>query len=275
MGDFERDTRVERTSAGYRAELRRDIDASAPNGSYLSAFALRAAGLEAAIPRPVSYYAHYLQAPRPGTVDLSVDTLVRDGRAESFLVRVLQGDKPVLTAMVRTARAGLGLEHDTALPPVASPPEQLPTPETLRPDDHEREPPLLRGLEVRVVQKQRFVSPRRSLPPRLLEWYRFPMAGEVEDPFVDACRSLMLIDTLCWPAASMPHPRSTYVAPSLELAVWFHRASLESEWLLADVESPVAADGCVAAHARVFSRAGKLVASGGTQLLCVPAPAPE
>ena len=56
-------------------------------------------------------------------------------------------------------------------------------------------------------------------------------------------------------------------------ASFVHDAAPESEWLLARVESPKAAAGLMGTTGRVYSPDGRLLASGGAQLFCVPEPA--
>ena len=56
MGDFSVDTRVEAVAGQpgrHRATLSEEWRVWGPNGGYLAAIALRAAGAEARIPRPV------------------------------------------------------------------------------------------------------------------------------------------------------------------------------------------------------------------------------
>jgi acyl-CoA thioesterase len=60
------------------------------------------------------------------------------------------------------------------------------------------------------------------------------------------------------------------VAPNLDTAVWFHHPASKSEWLLVDHESPVAGDGLIGVNGRVWDATGRLLASGGAQLLCIP-----
>jgi len=78
--------------------------------------------------------------------------------------------------------------------------------------------------------------------------------------------------TLSWPAACQPHPNAPFQGPNLDVTAWFHRFEPESEWLLSDHEGPVAAGGLMGTTSRVWSRSGRLLASGGAQLLCIPAP---
>ena len=63
MGDFAKDTEPQGAQGRYSAELSRDWEIWGPNGGYLAAIALRAAGCEAAIARPASFAAHYLRVP--------------------------------------------------------------------------------------------------------------------------------------------------------------------------------------------------------------------
>jgi len=83
---------------------------------------------------------------------------------------------------------------------------------------------------------------------------------------------LILLDTLGWPAAWRRHPGTHVRGPSLDVAAFFHRSPASSEWLLAEHASPLATEGLIGAEGRIFDRAGRLLASGGAQLLCVAGP---
>jgi acyl-CoA thioesterase len=92
-----------------------------------------------------------------------------------------------------------------------------------------------------------------------------------DDPFVDAGRSLLLIDTMGWPAAVRAYASDLpFYAPSLDVTARFHAAAPESPWLLVECSSPVARDGLVASAASVWAADGSLLASGGQQMLCRP-----
>ncbi len=89
------------------------------------------------------------------------------------------------------------------------------------------------------------------------------------DPWVDACRSLILVDLQSWPSASRAHaPGHEFIAPSLDLYVAFHDPRPDSEWLLADGCSPIAQDGLMAWNGRLWAEDGALVATGAGQMLC-------
>jgi acyl-CoA thioesterase-2 len=272
VGDLERDTQlvpVAGRDGHYRAQLSRDWEIWGPNGGYLAAIALRAGGLGAAIPRPASFNAHFLRVADFAEVDVRVEALRRGRRSESLRVSMEQAGKPVLEALLRTAADGPGLEHDVAEAPDVADPEGLERPEFLRkgPPPY----PFWDNLDARVLDAKRFEE-RIAEPPLWREWYRFRPRARFDDPFLDAARSLILIDTMSWPAASRPHPDGAFQAPNLDVGVWFHRAAPECEWLLVDHTAPVAEGGLMGTVARVWSRDRKLLASGGAQLLCVPRP---
>ncbi len=272
MADFEVDTRVEGASGAYSATLAPAWNIWGPNGGYLCAIALRAVGCECAIRRPVAVYVHYLRVAKFGPVNIQVTPLAQGKRAESFRLEMAQEGSVVLAGMVRTAVAGEGLVHDFGDRPEVPPPEALPRPADLMTAEHRKRPAFWDNLESRVVQRERYALPLTAAAPRWIEWFRFETRAGLGDPFVDAGRSLVLLDTLSWPAAWIAHPDTPLIAPSLDFGAWLHRPAAESEWLLVDSVSPVAERGAIAAHARVWDRAGRLVASSGTQLLCMPPP---
>ena len=93
-----------------------------------------------------------------------------------------------------------------------------------------------------------------------------------EDPFLDAGRALLLIDTVVWPASCQRHVEPGVIAPSLDVVAWFHRPAGDADWLLADAESPIAESGLISGTVRIWGADRRLYATGGAQLLCVPAP---
>lgn len=275
MGDFAVDTRVAGDSGRYRAQISEDWKIWGPNGGYLAAIALRAVGREAAIPRPTSFAGHFVSVARFDEVELEVTPIRVGRRAESFRVSMTQGGKPVLEALVRTASEGPGLEHDITKMP------QVPGPEGLKSAQQIAEErgfpkrggfPFWQNLESRILDPDQF-GKNVATPPLHREWYRFRPRPTFNDPWTDAARALVLIDTLSWPAAAKPHkPDPPFTAPNLDVTAWFHTSASDEEWLLADSWSPVASRGLMGTLANVWSASGKLVATGGAQLFCVPNP---
>jgi acyl-CoA thioesterase II len=268
MASLEQDTRLSGDDGRFTAQLSRAWEIWGPNGGYLAAIALRAAGKLAKIPRPVSLHVHYLRPARFEEVGVHVQVLQSGRSAESLAVNMEQGGKPVLTALVRTATPCEGLVHRVVEAPEVVAPAEAPDSESLRLAEHPRFP-FWENFDRRVLQPESWARPRAALPPRWLEWLRYRTPVPSEDAFLQAARSAILIDTMCWPAAWLHHAEERFIAPSLDLTVWFH-APTPSDWLLVDARADVAEAGLIGGTARVWSEQGALIASGGSQLLCMP-----
>ncbi len=269
MGDLAADTAVEGSHGRYRAHLSRAWEVWGPNGGYLAAIALRAAAAAAPVPRPASFACHFLSVAEFDTVELTVVPLRVTRRAASLRVSMTQRERPILEAFAWFIGAVDGLAHDAATMPALPGPEGLPAMEALLPPEDRAPFPFWNNLEVRPT---RFVPPRerRAGAPVLQSWYRFRPRATFTDPALDAARAVILIDTLQWPAAFRAYDDPAYLAPSIDLAVQFHRLAPEVEWLLGDASAPVAADGLIGGRVAVWSPDGRLLASGASQLLCRP-----
>lgn len=272
MGDFGEDTEVRAVPGGWRAQLSRDWEIWGPNGGYVAAVALRAAGAASELPRPISFAGHFLSVADFEEVTLEVTTLRRAKHAESLRVSMTQAGKPVFEALVWAGADGLsGLEHAECPMPAAERPRALPSVEELLPPDARRTTfPFWDNLECRPINWVLWED-REPGPAHALDWYRFRPRPTFDDPWLDAARSLLLIDTMVWPAACRHHVRQEeFVAPSLDVRASFHALEPQSEYLLVDARSPVGRDGLVGGEAAVFSESGTLLASGAAQLLCRP-----
>jgi acyl-CoA thioesterase-2 len=271
MGDLDADTRLDGADGRYRAVLSPEWRIWGPNGGYLAAIALRAAGAEARVRRPATFAAHYLAVAEFGPVDLAVTAVQRGRRAESFRVSMSQRDRPILEALVRTAAEGPGLAHDTAPAPA------VPGPDTLRNarELYGRDPvyPFWLNVESRPIAEETWAEGRPPRDPVVREWFRFQPTARFADPFVDAGRLLVLLDTMIWPASCQRHPAPAFLAPSIDVTAWLHRSASASEWLFCEATAPVADGGLIAGTSRVWDAGGRLVATGDAQLLCVPPPA--
>jgi len=102
------------------------------------------------------------------------------------------------------------------------------------------------------------------------DWIRFVPQACFEDAFVDAARSLILLDTYGFPAAYEAYQNDKYIAPNLDTSAWFHRSGQQSDWLLIDHACPIAADGLMGVNGRVWDRQGRLIATGSAHLCCLP-----
>jgi acyl-CoA thioesterase-2 len=269
MGDLTDDTRVIESDGRYTASISPSWQAWGPNGGYLSAIALRAAAATSTLLRPASYSCHYLNVASFDDVELTVGVLRSSRRAESLRVAMWQGDRPILEALVWVAVEGEGLQHDDAAMPEVPPPSQA----TLWTSPDRAPIPMWRNLEGRMVgwpETQRWEE-RSAGSPRRFDWFRFMPRATFDDPFLDAARSLILIDTMMFPAAALAYEEPMrYIAPSLDLSVQFHRLVPDEEWLLCESLSPLAEDGLVGGSARIWTQDGRLVASGAQQMISKP-----
>lgn len=270
MGDLATDTTVEPCGDGrYRATVSADWEIWGPMGGYVASLALRAAGAETTRPLPASLSCHYLGVAQFAPVDLVVTTL-REGRvATSYRVDVAQGARPILVALVWGVEEVEGLEHDETAPPEVPGPEGLPLIQELV--DPGREPPFAfwRNFDVKPIDFEREWPPDGPRPARWSEWLRFAPTATFADPWVDAARSVILVDFPSWPAGHRPHAwrQEPFTAPTLDLNVAFHRPTDGEPWLLCDGAAPLSTGGLLGWTARVWSPGGTLHASGGGQCL--------
>jgi acyl-CoA thioesterase II len=239
-----------------------------PNGGYLAAIALRAAGLRAGPGhRPAGISCQYLRRGLFGPAALEVEPLKRGRNADCLSVRMLQEERPTLSAQVWT----------TAAAPDSGPaycelgPPDVPGPEALDPPEpHPGDLSFWRNFDVRLASPAR---PGRPDPrgARSARWVGFRDFAPGADAYLDQARALLLIDTMLWPAYWSRHAdESAVLAPSLDVSAWFHGESGADDWLLIDSHAPIARGGLIYGEARVWSRDGRLLASGGSNMLVLP-----
>jgi acyl-CoA thioesterase-2 len=279
MGDLGRDTAVERVGGDggdrFTATLSREWEIWGPMGGYAASVALRAVGEVSPFPRPASFFCHYLSvASFDAPVSLVVTELRGARTAAAHRVEMTQGDRSILEATVWSVGDGLdGLVHDESVAPSVPDPDTLPgMGDLLSEEELAAGPPFpfWNNLDTRPLDFRRDWPPPGPLPPVWRQWCRFTPVPTFDDPWVDACRALVLVDVQSWPAASKPHAWAGggFIAPSLDLYVAFHDPQPASEWLLCDGAGPVARDGLMAWNGRLWSADRRLVASGTGQLLC-------
>lgn len=270
MGDLASQTAVRPCGDGlYQAALSADWEIWGPMGGYVAACALRAAGAASEHGRPAAFSCHYLGVARFEPVDIRVETRKRGRVATSQRVEVTQQGRPILDAMVWSAAEAEGLEHDETVAPPVPDPDDLPDIKDLLPEDAEPPFPFWNNFDVRPVNFEVEWPPSGPRPARWQEWLRFTPTATFEDPWVDAARCVILVDLPSWPSAHRPHAwqQPPFVAPTLDLSVAFHRPATGQEWLLCDGAAPLSTDGLFGWNARVWSKGGRLHASGGGQCL--------
>jgi acyl-CoA thioesterase II len=271
VGELSADTAVDGTDGVYSARLSSDWEIWGPNGGYVASVAMRAGAAESRFSRPASITCHFLSGAKFGPVDLKVVRLRQAKRAESLRVTMTQDERPVIEALVWMIDGLDGLEHDHARMPELPTPDELRPIEELTPEPRSSRYSFFGNVDERPTQWIDDWDHRKPGEPRATSWFRFRPVATFDDPIVDACRLLVLMDTMEWPAAVRAHAAPLeWIAPSLDLSVRFHRLEPSSEWLLADTTAAVAADGLIGGAASVWSGNGRLLASGGEQMLCRP-----
>jgi acyl-CoA thioesterase len=144
----------------------------------------------------------------------------------------------------------------------------VPAPDRLDAHEHVAEP----GKHFRFwenVERRPVPAAPDDRAPVLREWARFRPTACFEDPFVDAARMLILLDTYGFPAAHRRYRSWEYLAPNLDTSIWLHRFNPECEWLLVDHRCDVAEHGLMGVGGSVWDTGGRLLATGAAQLCCV------
>lgn len=265
--DLERATHVEPSDGGQVAQLSDAWEIWGPNGGYLAAIALRAAGAVAQVGRPASFYCHFLSSPTFDAVELDVKLLKRGRRAESLAVEMTQRGKPVLHAMVKTAADAPGHSHQHPDAPHAPPPDELKSYDELLAPERRPRFSFWNNVERRPLAQRVSDEPTE---PVIREWARYRPRACFDDPFLDAARALILLDTYGFPAAYQRYRSWEYLAPNLDTSAWFHHFNPACEWLLIDSECTVADRGLMGVSGNVWDTDGTLLATGSAQLCCIP-----
>jgi acyl-CoA thioesterase II len=270
MAALQDDTAIKTDGERFTAILHPDWNIWGPNGGYVSAVALRAAG--AVTPpdhRPATLSVQYLSVAEFDEVDCLVTPMKKGRNAWLLNVALVQKGRTFLQAQVWTTNKAVGPTTAEAVMPDVPGPDRLKTlAEHLEPYGE-----TLHGFWTNIDAKPlawvHWNQPRSAAPAVLREWYRF-VGYEPGDAFLDACRAVILIDTLIWPTHHRGlAERPNYVAPSLDLTVWFHEPADEADWLLVDGVADIAGQGLIHGRSRVWTPDGRAVATGGSNMLHV------
>jgi len=273
MGDLAVDTAVEGRDGRYTARFARDWEIWGPNGGYVAAIALRAAGAHSRFDRPASLVGHFLGVGDFETpLDIETTTLREAKRAQSIRVSMSQAGLPIFDAMVWSVGDVSGLEHDFAPMPDVPDPETIPpTAERVAARGETGPPfPFWNNFDGRQPNWIEDWENRQPGDPVAGGWYRFLPRSTFDDLWVDACRVVILLDTLGWPATCAHHVRSEYIAPSIDLSVAFHRWRPDEPWLYVGAAAPSGAGGLIGCETRVWAKDRTLLGVGASQLLCRP-----
>jgi acyl-CoA thioesterase-2 len=225
---------------------------------------------------------HFLGVAAFEPVELEVTTLRTTRRAESLRVSMTQGGKRIIETLVWAVADGIEpLEHAHAVMPDVPAAETIPTMEARMEAAGVEGPPFPFWVNIdnRGLQWRPDWPPPEPLSPEGRWWCRFRPTATFADPWSDAGRAFVLVDTYGWPAASAAHawlsepggpPR--YMAPNVDIHVTFHQFEPAAEWLLVDAVSPVGADGLLGANVAVWTPGGRLLASGVQTMMVTRVP---
>ncbi|MEJ1970550.1 MAG: thioesterase family protein [Rhizomicrobium sp.] len=269
MGRLHEDTAVTGRDGKLFVDLRRDWDIWGPNGGYVAAIALRAAGkLAPPDHRPATLSVQYLSAGKYEEAEAVVEPVKQGRSAWCINVALVQAGKRFLQAQVWTTNRQIGPRSNELTMPIVPRPAMLKIYGEIYPRESETFM-FWDNFEVKPTRIHNRDDPPGA--PVVQEWYRYPGFEAGGDIFADFTRPVILIDTLQWPAhhrglAAYPN----YIAPSLDLSVWFHEAPGDADWLFADVHTPTAGHGLIHGVARVWSEDGRLLATGSSNMLVTP-----
>lgn len=264
-------TKLTPSEAGWSVALDPAWDIWGPAGGYLAAIALRAVREQAPIGhRPVTLTGQFVRVAKAGTLDVTINP-IKSGASALNSVRLSQDDQLIFQAQIWTTTrrdASVVVEPDA---PDVPDPDGLPDQQTIA---AERNLPLNKfwqNFDSRPVNFRTFDETPASVPNQY-RWMRFADWSDEPDPFFDAMRTALLIDLAIWPGHwhRITEP-ARYLAPSLDLTVYFHTDAPAGEWLLSDADTDISSNGLLSGRARVWHADGKAIASGGGhQLVMLP-----
>ena len=255
----------------FRGESR-DVGSPQVFGGQVLGQALTAASATVADRVVHSLHAYFLRrgdfnAPIVYQVDRSLDGHSFSNRR----VVAIQHGEQIFNMAASFQVAEAGFDHQIAMP-------QVPAPEEV-PDSNALPPEIVKHMPERL--RQFFAKPRpftfrlveafgpernkadRAKPVRNV-WFK--AVGQLpDDERLHRCLLAYASDFFLLGTSTMPHGLEKLdgrmVMASLDHAMWFHRSLRVDDWLLYAMESPSASGARGFAHAGVFSRDGRLVAT--------------
>ena len=247
-----------------------------PMGGYVASIALRAAGRACGRARPASISVQFHGVGRYEPLEVRTRILRSTRVATSVEVDLVQRDRSLLRATVWGVDELDAIEHHTSRRPDVPLPDGLPNMDQLFAEA---------GIErstyefwKRVEQRPlEWISDWDNTPPgepAVTSWNRFVDAETHDDHWTDACRLLTIADIFGWicvgPAHRMSDVFEHWYAPTIELTTRFAGDARSEPWLLVAAEAPVATGGVILHRGEVWTTDGRLVAQGGSTLLCRP-----
>jgi acyl-CoA thioesterase-2 len=236
-------------------------------GGQVAAQSLMAAGRTVERGRPHSLHAYFLRPGDPSAPILYEVDRIRDGRSfTTRLVVAIQHGRAIFNLSASFHVDEPGLTHQLPMPDVP-PPESLESLVTrLEPyrealgDWFSRPHPI----DQRHIGELPFTHKASKEPIQRL-WIRADGTLPDDDPLLHACIATYASDMSLFDTMLAPHDVSwddtDFMGASLDHCMWFHRPFRADEWLLYDMDSPVAYGARGLARGFMFTRQGELVVS--------------
>ena len=268
MGDLAADTAVAGSDGRYRATISGDWEIWGPMGGYVAAVALRALAAEVAPGHePASFTCQFLSPAEFAPVDIEVRFRRSSPRTSAVVAHMTQDGRDVLDAQAWFATPNHVVSHDHAKPHRHGHPDDHPPISAYT--DEGPNFPFWYNFECKPLDWIDDPATYEGGDPEWAQWVKFVPASHFDDPVLEAARLLLLADLPSFPAAMRAHPGGppTFVSPSLDLAVQFHRVADLGEWMLVQGVAPIADRGLMGFRSEVWTADGVLAASGSGQLL--------
>jgi acyl-CoA thioesterase-2 len=240
-------------------------------GGQVAGQALMAAGRTVERGRVHSLHSYFLRPGDPGAPILYQVDRIRDGR--SFTTRrvvAIQHGRAIFNLAASFHADEPGLEHQIPMPAAPDPEELASLPERLAgwPEDlaqWERRP---QPIDQRFVGELPFMHGTGEhgggVDPYQRLWIRAD--GDLPaDPLLHACVVTYASDMSLFDAILRPHRvrwgDPNFMGATIDHCMWFHRPVRADDWLLFDMDSPVATGARGMARGSLFDREGRLVVS--------------
>ncbi len=272
MDDFREATKLERIEEHvWQGNLYQDWALWGPAGGFLTAIALRAVGEATEFNRPVSLSCQFLSVAQFAPVQIAVKSIRAGKRSQAFAVEMHQQDRTILTTQIWVSdgdKTGEMMQHDYCATVGIPARSNLKTYLEIYPKRK------LHPFMARMEQCPINPIPDGDLTPQEPETqslFRWVGGLTSNDPFIDAGRMMMFMDTHAWLATYAAHPTngpSPYIAPNLDYYYQFHRPTGEYDWVFMKNRADLAHDSLISTQGEIRSLAGDMLVRGYAQLLC-------
>jgi acyl-CoA thioesterase-2 len=235
-------------------------------GGQVAAQALMAAGRTVEQGRVHSLHSYFLRPGDPQVPILYEVDRIRDGR--SFTTRrvvAIQSGRAIYNMQASFHTDEISFEHQFPMPVVPGPETIAPLNERVRSEwgDVDEWFKRLHPIDQRFIGELPW-SPNRNREPYRQIWIKAD-GSLPDDPLLHAAVVTYASDMSLFDAMLAPHTvrwdDGSFMGASLDHCMWFHRDLRADEWLLYDMDSPIAHAGRGLARGFLFNQSGGLCVS--------------